>query len=89
MAFLLLAATTFLGWGPASSRGAFAETVPQALRANIHVRKVLVTEGASSPPVRIAKDPRNSTLYYLKLSGDIYHVVAGTSKFVADAADHG
>jgi hypothetical protein len=64
MAFLLLAGTTFLAWGPASSRGAFAETVPQALRADIHVRKALVTEGAGSPPVRIAKDPRNSTLYY-------------------------
>jgi hypothetical protein len=86
MAFLVLVGVTLL----ASGQGAFAETVPQALRADVHVRKILMTEGPSSP-TRIAKDPRDAALYYLKLSGDIYRVdVAGrTSKFVAGARDHG
>ena len=91
LAFLLLVVTTFLASGLASSRGAFAETVPQALHADIHVRKILATAATGSPPTRIAKDPRDATLYYLKQAGDIYqvNVVARTSTFVAGAGDHG
>ena len=85
--FLVLVGATFL----ASGQGAFAETVPQALRADVHVRKILVTEGPSSPPTRIAKDPRGAALYYLKQSGDIYRVnfASRTSTFVGGASDHG
>jgi hypothetical protein len=86
-AFLLLVGTTFL----ASGQGAFAETVPQALRADIHVRKILATTATGSPSTRIAKDSRAATLYYMKQAGDIYqvNVAARTSKFVAGAGDHG
>jgi hypothetical protein len=48
---LALVAATFV----ASGQGAFAETVPQALRADIHVRKLLTTVATDSPPTRIAK----------------------------------
>ncbi len=75
----------------ASTYGAFAETVPQALRSDIAVRKLLVTLKPSVPPTRLVKDPRNNRLYYLKSSGDIYQVdvAAGTSSFIAGPNSHG
>lgn len=70
---------------------AVAETIPEPLRSDISVRRVLVTEHPAAVPTRIVKDPRDSTLYYLKQSGEIYRVnlVAGTSALVASNADHG
>ncbi|MFN6486402.1 MULTISPECIES: PQQ-dependent sugar dehydrogenase [unclassified Nostoc] len=46
---------------------------PQALRSDIKIRNIINTLSVS-PSVRIAKDPRNNTLYYLKRNGDIYRV---------------
>lgn len=60
------------------NREAVAQTVPQSLRSNIQIRNVLNTL-TNSPSIRIAKDPRNQTLYYLKQNGDIYRVNLGTS----------
>ena len=55
-----------------------AQTVPQSLRSDIKIRNVLDTL-ATSASIRIAKDPRNQTLYYLKQNGDIYRVNLSTS----------
>lgn len=55
-----------------------AQTVPQSLRSDIQIRNILNTL-ATSPSIRIAKDPRNQTLYYLKQNGDIYRINLGTS----------
>lgn len=75
----------------ASLAPALAETVPHSLRSDITVRKLLVTATPSASPIRIVKDPRNSILYYLKRSGDIYRVniAAGTSTLVAGTSQHG
>ncbi|MEH2424180.1 MAG: PQQ-dependent sugar dehydrogenase [Nostoc sp.] len=51
---------------------------PQALRSDIKIRNVINTLSVS-PSVRIAKDPRNNTLYYLKQNGEIYQVNLGSS----------
>lgn len=74
-----------------SEARAMAETVPAPLRSDISVRRVLVTENPSAAPTRLVKDPRDSTLYYLKQSGDLYRVnlAAGTSSRIASNADHG
>lgn len=55
-----------------------AQTVPQSLRSDIKIRNVLNTL-TTSASIRIAKDPRNQTLYYLKQNGDIYRVNLGTT----------
>lgn len=48
---------------------------PQALRTDIQIRNIINTISESdSPSVRIVKDPRDNTLYYLKLNGEIYQV---------------
>src|SRR5262249_17376654 len=53
------------------------------------------TNSSSQPSVRIAKDPRNNQLYYLKINGDIFRVnlppagTASTSTKVYSATDHG
>lgn len=68
----------------------FAQTVPQSLRSDIKIRNVLNTL-ATSPSIRIAKDPRNQTLYYLKQNGDIYRVNLGatnTATRVYTSTDH-
>ncbi len=70
-----------IAWGLTidPNRGAvLAQTVPQSLRSDIQIRNVLNTL-STSPSIRIAKDPRNQTLYYLKQNGDIYRVNLGTS----------
>lgn len=51
---------------------------PKALRPDIQIRNIMNTLSVS-PSVRIAKDPRNNTLYYLKQNGDIYRVNLGSS----------
>lgn len=62
---------------------------PKALRPNIQIRNILNTLSVS-PSVRIAKDPRNNTLYYLKLNGEIYRVNLGssTSTLVYNSTNH-
>ena len=62
---------------------------PKALRPNIQIRNIINTLSVS-PSVRIAKDPRNNTLYYLKLNGDIYRVNldSSTSTLVYNSTNH-
>ncbi|MEH1928892.1 PQQ-dependent sugar dehydrogenase [Nostoc sp.] len=62
---------------------------PKALRPNIQIRNIINTLSVS-PSVRIAKDPRNNTLYYLKLNGEIYRVNLGssTSTLVYNSTNH-
>jgi hypothetical protein len=68
---------------------------PTVLNTNLQLRLVLNTTNSSgAASVRIAKDPRNNTLYYLKINGDIFQLdlVAGTgstSMLVYTATDHG
>lgn len=67
-----------------------AQTVPYSLRSDIVVRKVMSTQ-ASSPSVRLARDPRNNALYYVKRNGDVYrmNISGGTSQRVWTSASHG
>jgi len=71
------------------SNTASANTKPQTLRSDIKVRNVMYTL-AASPSVRIAKDPRNNHLYYLKRNGEIYRVNLATSQsqLVYSRKDH-
>jgi len=70
---------------------AAAQTGPRPLRSDIQVTKLLDTTQTGSPAVRLAKDPRNSAIYYLKLSGDVFIIrgQAGTSTRLYTTADHG
>src|SRR5215472_11333654 len=66
---------------------------PVALNPNLQIRLVLSATN-NSQNVRIAKDPRNNQLYYLKINGDIYRVSlqsgsGSTSTKVYSAANHG
>lgn len=70
-----------------------AQTVPKSLHSGIKIRNVLNTS-TTSASIRIAKDPRNDTLYYLKQNGDIYRVTLGigtrsTAKRVFTSTNHG
>ena len=67
-----------------------AQSAPQALHSGIQIRNVINTF-SSSPSVRIAKDPRDNTLYYLKQNGEIYQVdlASATSKLLYSANEHG
>src|SRR6266853_822325 len=63
---------------------------------NLQIRLVINTTNSSGQnSVRIAKDPRNNQLYYLKINGDIFRVnlqppgSASTSTKVYSATDHG
>src|SRR5690242_7340094 len=68
---------------------------PTVLNPNLQIRLVMNTtnpSGANS--VRIAKDPRNNQLYFLKINGDIYRVNlqlgnGSTAVRAYTAADHG
>jgi hypothetical protein len=62
---------------------------PKALRPDIQVRNIMNTL-SPSPSVRIAKDPRNNTLYYLKRNGEIYQVnlALSNSKLVYNSSNH-
>src|SRR4051812_43528881 len=86
----LLALVTCASLGQATAAGPFT------LNTNLQFRLLLNTTAASGAnSVRIAKDPRNNQLYYLKLNGDIYQiaVTAGngtsTSSLVYSSANHG
>src|SRR6266446_83821 len=74
------------------------QSAPFLLITNLQIRLVMNTiNGATNGggnSVRVAKDPRNNQLYYLKISGDIYRVnlqpgSGSTSTKVYSAADHG
>ncbi len=70
-----------------------AQSAPVALNTNLQIRLVLNTTN-NSQNVRIAKDPRNNQLYFLKINGDIYKLNlqpgAGSSATkVYSSADHG
>lgn len=68
---------------------------PAILDTNLQLRLVLYTANSSgAPSIRIARDPRNNQLYYLKQNGNIYQVnlqpgSGSTSALVYSAADHG
>lgn len=73
-----------------------ATAQPYTLNTNLQFRLLLNTTNASGVnSVRIAKDPRNNELYYLKLNGDIYQIDVmpgdgtSTSSLVYSSADHG
>jgi len=72
----------------------FAQSAPVLLNTNLQIRLVMNTTNGGPNPVRIAKDPRNNQLYYLKINGDIFRVnlqagSGSTSTKVYSAADHG
>ncbi|WP_414571140.1 PQQ-dependent sugar dehydrogenase [Nostoc sp. CCY 9925] len=62
---------------------------PEALRSDIKIRNIVNTKSIS-PSVRIAKDPRNNTLYYLKRNGEIYRVnlASSTTTLVYNFSNH-
>src|SRR5882672_2862893 len=69
------------------------QAAPVAINPNLQIRLVLNTTN-NSQNVRIAKDPRNNQLYFLKINGDIYKLNlqpgAGSSATkVYSSADHG
>ena len=71
-------------------------SAPVALDTRLGVRFLMNTASADGAhSVRLVKDPRDETLYYLKLNGDIYHVAwssgtgAPSSELVYTAANHG
>ncbi|NOS75152.1 MAG: hypothetical protein HOP36_11595 [Methyloglobulus sp.] len=66
-----------------------AVAVPQPLRSDITVKKILDTVSAS-PSIRIVKHPNSRFLMYLKLNGDIYRVdlLKGTQLRVNTSAQH-
>ncbi len=72
------------------------KSAPVMLNTNLQIRLVMNTTNSSGQnSVRIAKDPRNNQLYYLKINGDIFRVnlqppgSASTSTKVYSATDHG
>ena len=71
------------------------QAAPVALNTNLQIRLILNTANSSGAnSIRIAKDPRNNVLYYLKYNGDIYRVnlmpgSGSSSARVYGAADHG
>src|SRR6266568_556967 len=69
------------------------QAAPVAINPNRQIRLVLNTTNTSQN-VRIAKDPRNNQLYFLKINGDIYKLNlqpgAGlTATKVYSSANHG
>src|SRR5690349_58164 len=77
--------------------GGFApiQASPVVLDTNLQIRLILYTTNSSgAPSTRIAKDPRNDQLYYLKSNGDIYQLnlkpgAGSTSARAYSSADHG
>jgi hypothetical protein len=70
------------------------ESAPVVLNTNLQIRLVLNTSTGSGNSVRLAKDPRNQQLYYLRMNGDIYQVnlqpgSGSTSNRVYTSANHG
>ena len=72
-----------------------AQSAPVLLNTNLQMRLVMNTTNSSGQnSVRLAKDPRNNQLYYLKINGDIFRVNlqpgnGSTSTKVYSATDHG
>jgi len=72
-----------------------AQASPAVLDTNLQLRLVLYTTNSSgAPSIRIAKDPRNQQLYYLKENGDIFQLnlapgTGSTSTRLYSAANHG
>src|SRR6266581_5608216 len=71
-------------------------SAPAVINTNLQLRLLMNTTSSSGAhSVRIAKDPRNNQLYYLKFNGDVYRLDllpgAGTSTSVKlyNAVDHG
>src|SRR5215471_7433043 len=68
---------------------------PLALNTNLHIRLVLATtNGSTAHSVRIAKDPRDNSLYYLRSNGDIYRInmldgSGSSATGLYSATDHG
>src|SRR5690349_4545481 len=75
--------------------GQTARSAPVVLNTNLQIRLVMnTTNSIGQPSVRIAKDPRNNQLYYLKMNGDIYQISlqpgsGSTSNRVYTSANHG
>ena len=72
------------------------QTAPIAINTNLVIRLIMTTTNSSgADSIRIAKDPRNDQLYYLKYNGDIYQISlkpgsgTSTSARVYSSADHG
>ena len=71
-----------------------AHSAPVVLHTNLQVRLILNTTTGGGNSLRIAKDPRNSQLYYSRMNGDIYQVNlqpgnGSTSTRVYTSANHG
>lgn len=71
-------------------------SAPVALNSNLQIRLVMnTTDSSGAKSIRLAKDPRNNQLYYLKFNGDIFQVnlqtgsAASTSARIAGVSDHG
>src|SRR5947209_8172725 len=69
------------------------QAAPVAINPNLQIRLVLNTTNFSQN-VRIAKDPRNNQLYFLKINGDIYKLnlqpgAGSTATKVYSSANHG
>jgi hypothetical protein len=68
---------------------------PSVLDTNLQLRLILYTTNTSAAPsIRIAKDPRDNQLYYLKYNGDIFQLnvspgSGSTSVIRYNSADHG
>src|SRR5262249_51199452 len=71
------------------------EASPAVLDTSLQLRLVMYTTNSSGAnSVRVAKDPRNNQLYYLKDNGDIFQLslqpgAASSSTRLYSAADHG
>src|SRR5260221_5972868 len=72
-----------------------AHSAPVLLNTNLQIRLIInTTNNTGQNSVRIAKDPRDNQLYYLKMNGDIYKVnlqpgSGSTSNRVYTPANHG
>jgi Glucose / Sorbosone dehydrogenase len=73
-----------------SARAYSAESMPQPLRSDISVRKILST-AVNTRAIRLAVDPRDNTLYYAKRGGGIFRVdlAAQSSDLVYSITQHG
>src|SRR5437773_2464407 len=75
---------------------ASVRSVPAVINTNLQMRLLMnTTNDSRAHSIRIAKDPRNNQLYYLKFNGEVYRLEVmpgdGTSSSVKaySAADHG
>ena len=54
---------------------ATVRSAPALLNTNLQIRLLMnTTNSRGEELVRIAKDPRNNQLYYLKLNGDVHRL---------------